>query len=113
MCEMSKSPATFRTAKCSSRIDVYCCGSSQPPKSTMRPPRATWRSYSGVLARLAVKFGALVFVVVQVDGLRVDEGEQLFVVPTPGVGNHTGNVERPIEGPLELLSEFGSGRLAV
>src|SRR5665213_2089389 len=30
-------PARFRTAKCASRIEVYCCGSSQPPKSTMRP----------------------------------------------------------------------------
>src|SRR5207245_3181991 len=113
MCEMSNRPATFRTAICSPRIDVYCWGSSQPPKSTMRPPRATWRSYRGVLARLAVKFGALVVVVVQVDGLRVDEGEQFFVVPAPGVSDHTSDVERPLERPLKLFSEFGGGRFAV
>src|SRR5438034_132473 len=48
MCETSNRPATLRTAKCSSRIEVYCCGISQPPKSTIRPPRATCLSYRGV-----------------------------------------------------------------
>src|SRR5207302_1939778 len=55
MCETSNRPATLRTAKCSSRIEVYCCGISQQPKSTIRPPRATCLSCRGVrvVSRLA------------------------------------------------------------
>ena len=38
MCEMSKMPAAFRTAACSSMMDVYCTGISQPPNSMSFPP---------------------------------------------------------------------------
>ena len=48
MCEMSNSPAAVRTARCSSMMPVYCTGMSQPPNGTMRAPRATCQSYSGV-----------------------------------------------------------------
>src|SRR5207245_10261867 len=94
MCEMSNRPATLRTARCSSRIDVYCCGNFQPPKSTMRPPRATWREQSGVLrAGLGVKLRALVFVVGgRVGGLRVDNGERLVLVSAPRARPHLGAV---------------------
>src|SRR5665213_1444008 len=106
MCEMSNSPATFRTAKCSSRIEVYCCGSSQPPKSTMRPPRATWRSYRGVRwGWLPVKFSGLA-VIVEVDLGGVDEDEHLRVIPTPGFGHHFGDVTRSIDCPFELFGQL-------
>src|SRR3982074_2402394 len=96
ICEMSNSPATFRTAKCSSRMDVYCCGSSQPPKSTIRPPRTRWREYSGVrLGALPVKFGELV-VIDDFDSVGVDEREQLVVVPAACLGHHLGDVARAI-----------------
>src|ERR1700674_3204121 len=111
---MSKRPATFRTARCSSRIDVYCCGSSHPPKSTMRPPRATWRSYRGVrLAALTVKLSGLVFVDVEFDCLGIDEGEQLFVMPAPRVGDNLGHVARAVDGPFELLGQLIDRRLAM
>src|SRR4029077_19532008 len=114
MCEMSNRPATLRTAKCSSRIDVYCCGSSQPPKSTMRPPSAAWRLERGVLrGALGVKFGALVVIVVEVDRFRVDQGEHLFVIAETGFSDHAGDVERPVDRPLELLGELRGGRVAV
>ena len=48
MCEMSKTPSEPRTAWCSSRMLVYCTGIDQPPKSTMRAPRATCSACSGV-----------------------------------------------------------------
>ncbi len=44
MCETSKTPAEERTALCSSTIDVYCTGISQPAKGTMRAPSAACRS---------------------------------------------------------------------
>src|SRR5438067_3368965 len=114
MCEMSNSPATLRTARCSSRIDVYCCGSSQPPKSTIRPPSATWRSYSGVrLDKLIVRGVVDVDLVEEVDFLRVDEREQLVVVPLAGVGHDLRDIARALHRPLELLRQLGLGRRAV
>src|SRR5439155_18513970 len=86
ICDTSKRPATLRTARCSSRIEVYCCGISQPPKSTMRPPRATCRSYSGVCeSALAVKC-VEIFECFRIDGVGFDEGQQLFVVAAARVG---------------------------
>src|SRR5580692_4169569 len=38
MCEMSKIPAAWRTARCSSVMLVYCTGISQPPKSISLAP---------------------------------------------------------------------------
>src|SRR6185312_13366715 len=38
MCEISKMPAAFRTARCSSVMLVYCTGISQPPNSINFPP---------------------------------------------------------------------------
>src|ERR1700686_3616295 len=112
MCEMSKRPAALRTAKCSSRIDVYCCGSSHPPKSTMRPPSATWRSYRGVrCGGLAAKFNAPV--VIEVDRCRIDELEQLFVVAAARVGDHQGHVARPLYCPFQLFSQLALRRLAM
>src|ERR1700681_4343083 len=112
MCEMSKRPAAWRTAKCSSRIDVYCCGSSQPPKSTMRPPSATWRSYRGVrCGGLAAKFNAPV--VIEVDRCRIDELEQLFIVATARVGDHNAHVACPLNGPFKLFSQLALRRLAL
>ena len=50
MWETSKSPAFDLTARCSVLMPVasYWTGSSQPPKSTIRPPAAMCRSYIGV-----------------------------------------------------------------
>src|SRR5690348_13262307 len=48
MCERSNRPTRSRTARCSSRIEVYCTGIRQPAKSIMRAPRASWRLASGV-----------------------------------------------------------------
>src|SRR4029077_33973 len=114
MCEMSNSPATLRTARCSSRIDVYCWGNSQPPKSTMRPPSAMWRWYRTVRLDKLI-FGRVVDVelVEEVDLLRVDEREQLFVVPLAGVGHDLRDVARALDRPLELLGQLGLGRRAV
>src|SRR5216683_2672678 len=106
MCDTSNSPATLRTAKCSSRMDVYCCGMSHPPKSTMRPPSATCRSYSGVRrGSLAVKR------VVDVDGVGVDELQELLVVAAPRIGHDLRDVARPVNCPLELLRDLRRGRL--
>src|SRR5260370_4315347 len=106
MCDTSNSPATARTAKCSSRMDVYCCGMSHPPKSTMRPPSATCRSYSGV------RRGALgVKRVVDVDGVGVDELAELLVVAAPRLADHLCGVPRPGHCPLELLRDLRSARL--
>ena len=50
MCETSNRPAPPRVARCSAMMPVgYCTGISQPPKSTIRAPSATWRSWNGVL----------------------------------------------------------------
>src|SRR5580704_4129080 len=112
MCEISNKPAASRTAKCSSRIDVYCCGSSQPPKSTMRPPSATWRSYRGVrCGGLPAKFHAPV--VIEVDRCRIDELEHLFIVATASVGDHMSYVASPFYGPLKLFSQLAVGRFAI
>src|SRR5216683_5511489 len=106
MCDTSNRPAAFRTAKCSSRMDVYCCGMSHPPKSTMRPPSATCRSYSGV------RRGALgVKRVVDVDGVGVDELQELLVVAAPRIGHDLRDVARPVNCPLELLRDLRRGRL--
>src|SRR5260370_7352806 len=94
MCDTSNSPATARTAKCSSRMDVYCCGMSHPPKSTMRPPSATCRSYSGG------RRGALgVKRVVDVDGVGVDELEEPPVVPPPPLPHDPRPLAPPVPCP--------------
>src|SRR5688572_558412 len=48
ICEISKTPAARRTARCSSTMLEYCTGISQPPNSTIRPPNFKCASYSGV-----------------------------------------------------------------
>ncbi len=48
MWETSKTPALVRTARCSSMIELYWTGISQPANGTSRAPAATWRSCSGV-----------------------------------------------------------------
>ena len=48
MWETSNSPACSRTARCSARMPAYCTGIAKPANSTMRAPRATWRSKRGV-----------------------------------------------------------------
>src|SRR3954454_3325628 len=48
MWETSKTPAPWRTARCSSRIPAYCRGISQPANGTRRAPAARWRSWRGV-----------------------------------------------------------------
>src|SRR6266516_2136241 len=102
MWDTSNSPATWRTAKCSSRIEVYCCGISQPPKSTIRPPRATCLSYRGV------RFVSLLAVdgVVEVDRVRIDERQQFLVVASSGVGDALGHVFRAVHRPLQLFREL-------
>src|SRR5690606_17758476 len=47
----SKMPTRCRTARCSSAMPEYCRGIAQPAKSTIRAPRATWRSYRAVRLR--------------------------------------------------------------
>src|ERR1700693_5604253 len=114
MCEMSKSPAALRTARCSSRIDVYCWGNSQPPKSTMRPPSATWRSYRTVRLDKLVFCGVVDFELVElVDLFLIDEGKQLFVVLLAGLGHDQRDIARALNGPLQLLGQLGLGRHAM
>ena len=48
MCETSKIPAAVRTARTSSITPAYWTGISNPANGTIRPPRARWRSKSGV-----------------------------------------------------------------
>ena len=48
MCETSNAPASSRTARCSWITPSYWTGISQPANGTIRAPRATWRSCSGV-----------------------------------------------------------------
>ncbi len=44
MCETSNIPAPLRTASCSAPTPAYWIGISQPAKSAIRAPAATWRS---------------------------------------------------------------------
>ena len=48
MCDRSNRPTRSRTARCSSMIEPYCTGISQPPNSIRRAPSSRWRSVSGV-----------------------------------------------------------------
>src|SRR2546423_10910306 len=97
ICETSNRAADLRTAKCSSRIEVYCCGISHPPKSTMRPPRETWRSLGGV------RFRGLFAVnrVVGVDGVGGDEPPQLLVVAAPRLAHPLGHLTGPLHPSLQ------------
>src|SRR4029077_6847802 len=106
MCDTSNRPAALRTAKCSSRIELYCWGISQPPKSTIRPPRETRREDRGV------RFSALFAVnrVVEVDRVGIDELEQLLVMAAARVGHDLGHVEGALDRPFEPLGDFGCGR---
>src|ERR1700730_6682900 len=83
----SKMPAAFLTDSCSSLTLEYCWGISQPAKSTMRPPAATWRSYSDVRL-LAIALGPVADDGVQVDLTRLQVLEQLLVVPAPRIRDH-------------------------
>src|SRR5205814_1275299 len=80
----------------------YCCGISQPPKSTIRPPRATCLSYRGV------RFVSLLAVdgVVEVDRVRIDERQELLVVASSGVGDDLGHVSSAVHRPLQLFREL-------
>ncbi|TAN33359.1 hypothetical protein EPN29_06295 [bacterium] len=64
---------------------------------------------------LAVKFNplAVIVVMIEVDDLWVDEGEQLFVVPPAGVGHDLGDVAGALHRPFELLGELVLGGQAV
>ena len=57
MCETSKTPQSVRTARCSGMTPSYCTGISQPANGTIRAPAATWRSWSGVSARVCTAVG--------------------------------------------------------
>src|SRR4051812_31840932 len=54
MWETSKTPAAVRVVLCSSTIDLYCTGISQPAKSTSRAPWAACQACSGVRRSPAV-----------------------------------------------------------
>ena len=44
MCETSKNPPLVRTWQCSSMIERYSMGISQPANSTILAPLSTWNS---------------------------------------------------------------------
>src|SRR5918999_4931902 len=48
MWDRSKRPMALRTVRCSSMIDAYCTGISQPAKGIIRAPSSTWTAWSGV-----------------------------------------------------------------
>ena len=47
MCDRSNSPTACRTVRCSSMIELYWTGMSQPPNSISRAPSSRWVSVSG------------------------------------------------------------------
>src|SRR5438067_7678842 len=96
----SKSPAAPRTAACSWRTLEYCCGISQPAKSTIRPPNARWRSKSGV--RLGTP-GALEVVL---QAVRVQVLEELLIVPAPCFGDQLAQPRGALGGPFQLLGDL-------
>src|ERR671923_1818403 len=53
MCERPKRPTAFRTVRCSSMIEVYWTGISNPANGTRRAPALTWASWSGVRSSAA------------------------------------------------------------
>src|SRR4051812_28219656 len=55
MCETSKTPESVRTAMCSGITPSYWTGISQPANGTIRAPRATCRSKSGVRKRVCIR----------------------------------------------------------
>ena len=48
MCDRSNSPTRWRTVRCSSMIELYWTGISQPPNSISRAPSSRWVSVRGV-----------------------------------------------------------------
>src|ERR1700694_327889 len=105
----SNTPATFRTARCSSRSEEYCWGSSQPPKSTIRPPSATCSAYSAVRS-VAAKL-ALAQQVGDLFGLDVEE--QLLVVAAAGIHHDRADVLGSLRCPLQPLPDLRCGRRPV
>ncbi len=53
MWETSNKPAPERVARCSSEMDEYQMGNSNPWKSTMRPSKARCSAYNGVRTGVA------------------------------------------------------------
>src|SRR5947209_1412364 len=99
----SKSPAAPRTAACSSRTLEYCCGISQPAKSTIRPPSCRWRSKSGV------RLGTLGALGVLRRALRVEVFEQLLVMAAAGFLDHLAEPRAALGGPFQLLGDLRVG----
>src|SRR5207302_1029087 len=101
-------PAPVRTASCSSLTLVYCCGISQPAKSTMRAPAATCRGWRGV--RLpAIRAVLILPERVHVDVLDLEVLEDLLVVPAAGVGHHSADLLGALERPLQLGGQLQLG----
>src|SRR5260221_3949021 len=109
MCLRSKTPAPVCTVGSWSGNDEYGGGRAQPPKSTIRPPRATcsaWRAVRSVAAKLA-----LAQQVGDLFGLDVEQ--QLLVVPAAGVDDDGADVLGPLRRPLQPLSDLRHGRSPV
>src|SRR5436190_15816116 len=99
-------PAPVRTAICSDLTELYCWGISQPAKSTIRPPAARCRPWSGVLGTVVPR---------PLRGRRVGRVqvvEELLVVPPAGVVDQPADLLGSLPGPLQLLGQLGGGRLA-
>src|SRR3989442_700294 len=108
----SKMPAPVRTASCSSLTLVYCCGISQPAKSTRRALAARCRGWRGVRL-LAIRSVVILHERVQVDVVRVEVLEDLLVVTPASVGHHPADLLGALHGPLQLGGELQiSGRPA-
>src|SRR6202165_1998746 len=102
-------PAPFGTARFPSRIGESCWGSSQPPKSTIRPPSATCSAYSAVRS-VAAKL-ALAQQVGDLFGLDVEQ--QLLVVAAAGIHDDRADVLGSLRCPLQPLADLSHGRGSV
>src|SRR5207237_4438821 len=108
----SKRPAALRTAACSSRMLEYCWGSSQPPKLTILPPSAWWRSNSGV--RRGCPSGVVGLAVLlllgksclTVQGVGCEVLKQLFVVQPTRLVHDLADLACALCCPLQFLGEL-------
>src|SRR5579872_1754757 len=121
----SNAPAACRTASCSSLMDEYCSGISQPLKGTSRAPAPACAAWSGVrlsstgsvptLSSTVRRSAGRVFAdpVQRVEVLRIEICRQLLVMALPGILDGRGDIVEPVRGPAQTLAQLARRRLAV
>src|SRR5260370_14344837 len=110
MCERSNRPTASRTARCSSRMLLYCNGITQPPKLVIWAPSWTCSSWSGVRSAVTTKRYAstacLFLLVVNIVEV-VEIIEQLLVMGGARFAQHAEDGGDARLVPLQQLGQLG------